>query len=67
MAFQKYMPDVLFQQEWVGLKYFILMFEDDLFYIVLRNTLAMSLLSLIFGFTLPIVLAVLLNEITIHI
>ncbi|HHX37393.1 MAG TPA: sugar ABC transporter permease [Clostridiaceae bacterium] len=67
MAFQKYMPGrPFFQQEWVGLKYFILMFEDDLFYIVLRNTLAMSLLSLIFGFTLPIVLAVLLNEITIN-
>ncbi len=66
MAFQKYMPGrPFFQQEWVGFRYFITMFEDKLFYTVLRNTLAMSLLSLIFGFTLPIILAILLNEITV--
>lgn len=66
MAFQKYMPGrPFFKQEWVGLRYFITMFEDKLFYTVLRNTLAMSLLSLIFGFTLPIILAILLNEITV--
>ncbi|MDI9482890.1 MAG: ABC transporter permease subunit [Bacillota bacterium] len=65
MAFQQYIPGKgFFQQEWVGLKYFIIMFQDNYFYLVLRNTLAMSILSLIFGFTLPIVLAILLNEIT---
>jgi putative aldouronate transport system permease protein len=64
MAFQQYMPGrKFFDQTWVGFKYFILMFKDDLFYLVLRNTLAMSFLSLIFGFTLPIILAILLNEI----
>lgn len=64
MAFQQYIPGKgFFQQEWVGLKYFIIMFQDKYFYLVLRNTLAMSILSLIFGFTLPIVLAILLNEI----
>ncbi len=64
MAFQKYMPGrAFFQQEWVGFEYFIKMFQDSTFYLVLRNTLAMSILSLVFGFTLPIILAILINEI----
>lgn len=64
MAFQQYMPGKgFFEQKWVGVKYFILMFKDDLFYNAMRNTLAMSLLSLAFGFTLPIILAILINEI----
>lgn len=64
MAFQKYMPGrSFFQQEWVGFKYFVIMFQDSLFYNVMRNTIAMSILSLIFGFTLPIILAILINEI----
>lgn len=64
MAFQSYMPGKrFFDQKWVGLKYFILMFKDQMFYTVMRNTLAMSLLSLLFGFTLPIILAILLNEV----
>lgn len=64
MAFQNYMPGKgFFEQEWVGLKYFIQMFQDDVFYNAMRNTLAMSFLSLAFGFTLPILLAILINEI----
>jgi len=64
MAFQEYMPGKnFFEQKWAGIKYFILMFKDDLFYNAMRNTLAMSLLSLAFGFTLPIILAILINEI----
>lgn len=64
MAFQDYKPGVpFFQQSWVGFKYFTTMFQDPQFYLVMRNTLAMSLLSLAFGFTLPIVMAILLNEI----
>ncbi len=63
-AFQNYKPGVpLFQQQWVGLKYFKEMFSDPEFYLVMRNTLAMSLLGLIFGFPLPIFLALLVNEI----
>lgn len=64
MAFQDYKPGIPFsQQKWVGLKYFIELFQDPYFYLVLRNTIVMSLLGLAFGFTLPIVLAILLNEI----
>jgi putative aldouronate transport system permease protein len=62
-AFQKYRPGKAFwQQTWVGLDNFIQLFQDHLFYLSLRNTMAMSLLGLIVGFTVPIAFAILLNE-----
>ncbi|WP_084821935.1 sugar ABC transporter permease [Bacillus sp. SA1-12] len=64
MAFQNYRPArSFFEQEWVGSEHFITLFTDERFYLVLRNTLAMSLLSLIVGFTVPILFAILLNEV----
>jgi putative aldouronate transport system permease protein len=39
------------------------MFFDPEFYLVMKNTLAMSIFGLIFGFPLPIILAILINEI----
>lgn len=64
MAFQEYKPGLAFMsQKWVGFKYFIMMFKDPDFYLVMRNTLAMSFMSLVAGFTLPVILAILLNEI----
>ncbi len=62
-AFQKYrFGRSIFNQQWVGLKYFRELFHDDLFYQVLRNTIAMSVMGLIAGFTIPILFAVLINE-----
>ncbi|MCJ7840162.1 sugar ABC transporter permease [Lederbergia sp. NSJ-179] len=64
MAFQNFRPGrAFFDQEWVGLKHFITLFSDERFYLTLRNTLAMSLLSLTIGFVVPIIFAVLLNEV----
>ncbi|KAB8126275.1 sugar ABC transporter permease [Gracilibacillus oryzae] len=64
MAFQNFRPGLSFlEQEWVGLEHFITLFQDERFYMVLRNTLAMSFLGLLFGFTIPIIFAVLLNEV----
>ncbi|ANY68212.1 protein lplB [Paenibacillus sp. BIHB 4019] len=64
MAFQKYRPGRSFwEQEWVGFDHFVALFHDDMFYIVLRNTLAMSFMGLIAGFTVPIIFAITLNEI----
>lgn len=64
MAFQNFKPQKsFFQQKWVGLDQFKVLFKDDTFYQVMRNTLAMSFLSIIFGFFIPIVFALLLNEI----
>lgn len=64
MAFQRYIPGrSFFEQKWVYLKNFQEVFTDPRFYGVLRNTLAMSFLHLLFSFTVPIVFAILLNEI----
>lgn len=64
MAFQDYRPEKSFlEQKWVGLKQFKLLFADQDFYHAMRNTLGMSILGLIFGFTIPIIFALLLNEI----
>jgi len=64
MAFQNYKPGRSFlEQEWVGFDHFIALFQDERFYLVFRNTLGMSFLGLLFGFTLPILFAVLLNEV----
>ena len=65
MAFQKYFPGKsFFNQEWVGFKNFIDLFSDKRFYLVLRNTVFMSLLQISFsGFAIPILFAILLNEI----
>lgn len=64
MAFQNFRPGrSFFEQEWVGFYQFIQLFQDERFYLVLRNTLAMSLMGLIVGFTIPIIFAVLLNEV----
>lgn len=63
MAFQKYKPGrSIWEQEWVGLDNFIQLFSDEKFYLVLRNTLAMSFMGIIVGFTVPILFAILLNE-----
>lgn len=64
MAFQKYRPGKsLLDQEWCGLFQFKLLFQDETFLRVLRNTLCMSLLNLTLGFITAIALAILLNEV----
>lgn len=64
MAFQQYKPGFsIFNQKWVGWDQFRFLFMDDGFTRVLRNTLAMSVISLILGFVTAIGLALLLNEI----
>ena len=48
---------------WAGLKYFNQFFEGPFFSRVVTNTVTLSFLSLLFGFPLPILLAVMLNEV----
>ncbi|MCZ8524005.1 MULTISPECIES: ABC transporter permease [Paenibacillus] len=63
MAFQKFRPGrSMLEQKWVGLANFAELFADERFYLVLRNTLAMSLMGLLVGFTVPIIFALLMNE-----
>ena len=46
-----------------GFQHFINFFKDEEFFNVMANTLGISILNLIFNFTLPIVFALLLNEV----
>jgi len=63
IAFQKFRPaKKLFDQAWVGLDNFRTLFQEEAFYLVLRNTLVMSTINLVLGFGTAIVLALLLNE-----
>ncbi|MGN0478263.1 MAG: ABC transporter permease [Hominenteromicrobium sp.] len=48
--------------QWAGLKHFKIMFADKYFGLAMRNTLVISALKLFIGFPIPILFAVLLNE-----
>jgi putative aldouronate transport system permease protein len=64
IALQDYKPALDFsQQTWVGFEHFKALFGEERFIRVLRNTLAMSTINLVLGFTTAITLALLLNEV----
>jgi putative aldouronate transport system permease protein len=64
IAFKDYSPFAgLWKSEWVGFKHFAEFFSNEYFYMMLRNTLVISFMNLIFFFPAPILLALLLNEI----
>lgn len=63
LAFRRYRPGMgPFGTEWVGLRYFKLFFKDASFWTALKNTLTLSLLNLVINFPIPIIFALLLNE-----
>ena len=63
IAFRKYVPGgSIFGQSWSGLRYFKLFVSDPNFWQVFGNTLVLGALTLVVCFPLPIVLALLLNE-----
>lgn len=51
---------------WIGLEAFREVFAMDGFYNALRNTFVLNLLDLVIGFPIPIVLAILLNELRVR-
>ncbi|WP_168121317.1 ABC transporter permease subunit [Paenibacillus sp. HB172176] len=64
IAFQNYKPALGFMdQQWIGFDHFRFLFGEERFLRVLRNTLAMSSINLVLGFTTAITLALLLNEV----
>ena len=64
MAFQDYSPQLgIWGSKWVGLKHFISFFQSPSFIEVLGNTLRISLVTLLFTFPAPIILALMLNEV----
>ena len=64
MAFENFKPAKgYWGSKFVGLDQFRFLFDDFEFWRACRNTVAMSLLNLVFGFLFAIVFALLLNEI----
>lgn len=49
--------------DWIGLENFRYMFQLDNFYTVFKNSILLSLLRILFTFPIPILLALLLNDI----
>lgn len=64
LAFRRYRPGMgPFGTEWVGLTYFSRFWSDPAFWRAFRNTLVLSLLNLVVNFPIPILFAILLNEV----
>ncbi len=64
IAFKDFSPGRgILGSPWVGLKHFQAFFNSYYFWRLLRNTLSVSLSSLLWGFPAPIILALLMNEI----
>ncbi|MCC3377220.1 sugar ABC transporter permease [Cohnella sp. REN36] len=70
MAFISYSPGggsffhQFFHSKFTGWSWFDYFFTNGDFYLIMRNTLAQSLLSLLIGFPAPIVLALMINEVS---
>ncbi|GAA0135000.1 ABC transporter permease subunit [Paenibacillus sp. YSY-4.3] len=66
MAFKDYSISTgikgIFTSDWVGIKHFDEFVNDYQFGTIVRNTLVLSFLKVIFAFPAPILLAILLNE-----
>lgn len=64
IAFKDFSPSLgITGSEWAGLKHFVRFFESAYFGQLLWNTISLSVYSLLVGFPIPILLALLINEI----
>jgi putative aldouronate transport system permease protein len=63
IAFRRFVPGgSIFGEKWVGLRYVKLFLTDSTFWSVFTNVFVLGALTLLFTFPLPIILALLLNE-----
>ncbi len=63
IAFKDYrINDGIFGSAWVGFKYFSKLATSSDFYKIFKNTLVLSVSNIGFSFPIPIILAILLNE-----
>jgi putative aldouronate transport system permease protein len=64
ISFQEFKPlKGFFGSSWVGLKHYIDFTSGPYFFRLVRNTFLLNIWGLVFGFTTPILLAILLNEV----
>lgn len=62
IAFRDYLPaDGIWKSEWVGLKHFIRFFSNPQWKNIVKNTVALSVYSLILSIPFPIILAIALD------
>jgi len=67
IAFQNYSPARgMFGGPWVGFEHFISFFSSQFAWRVVRNTVLLSVYGIIFGFPVPIFLAIMLNEVKVN-
>ncbi|QCB92792.1 ABC transporter permease [Cellulomonas shaoxiangyii] len=63
IAFRRFRPGgSIFGDEFVGLRYISMFMNDPTFWAVFSNTIILGALTLVFAFPLPIILALMLNE-----
>ena len=64
IAFKNYSPSLgIIKSPWVGFTHFRAFFSSYYFWRILKNTLVISLYSIIFCFPAPIILSLILNEV----
>jgi putative aldouronate transport system permease protein len=64
ISFKRFTPALgIGGSPWVGFKYFQDFFESYYFWRLIRNTILLSVYSLVWGFPAPIILALLINEV----
>ncbi len=64
LAFKDYAPRKgIFGSPWAGIRYFVEFFKSPYAFRVIRNTILINFWNLVIGFPLPIVFALLLNEV----
>jgi putative aldouronate transport system permease protein len=63
IAFRKFQPGgSIFGEYWVGFQYIDMFIHDPTFWNVFKNTIVLGVLTLLFSFPMPIIFALLLNE-----
>ncbi|RGW13313.1 sugar ABC transporter permease [Enterococcus asini] len=63
IAFQDYQPFLgILGSPFVGLKHFIRLFSTDTFLLLMKNTLIIFGMNIVFSFPFPIILALMINE-----
>ncbi|MFX3635234.1 MAG: ABC transporter permease [Candidatus Pristimantibacillus sp.] len=68
ISFQDYRPyEGMLGSDWVGFKHYIRLFTEPMFWTIFRNTIVLFLMNLAFFFPVPILLAIMLNEVRIKV
>lgn len=64
IAFRRFNPSLgIAASPWAGMRYFNQFFDSYYFWEIIYNTISLSIYQLVIGFPIPIVLALLINEI----